>query len=42
MGVRYLMVDALPTSQPILARLGFVEVAQTWPCVLKRAKYCPQ
>jgi hypothetical protein len=38
MGVRYLMVDALPTSRPILIRLGFVEVAQTWPCILERQK----
>ncbi|MCW5943910.1 MAG: hypothetical protein KIS66_16895 [Fimbriimonadaceae bacterium] len=31
-GARYLIVDALPTSLPILLRLGFVRVADTWPC----------
>ena len=31
-GARYLIVDALPTSHPILQRLGFVHVADTWPC----------
>jgi hypothetical protein len=36
MGARFLIVDALPTSSPILQKLGFVEVSQTWPCVLKR------
>lgn len=34
LGARYLRVDALPTSEPILERLGFVKVADTWPCVL--------
>ena len=33
-GARYLVVDALPTSMPILLRLGFVRVAETWPCRL--------
>lgn len=28
----YLIVDALPTSRPILERLGFVRLADTWPC----------
>jgi hypothetical protein len=31
-GARYLIVDALPTSRPILQRLGFQHVADTWPC----------
>ena len=31
-GARYLLVDALPTSLPILLRLGFVHRADTWPC----------
>jgi len=31
-GARYLIVDALPTSRPILERLGFRRVADTWPC----------
>ncbi|HEX8912163.1 MAG TPA: GNAT family N-acetyltransferase [Humisphaera sp.] len=31
-GARYLIVDALPTSRPILERLGFVHVSDTWPC----------
>jgi GNAT superfamily N-acetyltransferase len=32
-GCRYLQVDALPTSAPILRRLGFVELAVTTPYV---------
>lgn len=35
-GARYLMVDALPTSLPILKRLGFVQLAETWPCSLAK------
>jgi hypothetical protein len=31
-GARYLMVDALPTSRPILERMGFARLAETWPC----------
>lgn len=34
-GARYLVVDALPTSLPILIRLGFVHLADTWPCVFR-------
>ena len=30
-GFRYLQVDALPDSRPILKRLGFVELATTTP-----------
>ena len=30
-GFRYLQVDALPASRPILKRLGFVELATTTP-----------
>ena len=33
-GARYLQVDALPTSLPILQRLGFVQIAETWACNL--------
>jgi len=33
-GARYLRVDALPTSQPILERLGFEVLTYLWPCVL--------
>lgn len=32
LGARYLQVDALPTSRPILERLGFVHLTDTWPC----------
>jgi GNAT superfamily N-acetyltransferase len=32
-GYRYLQVDALPTSQPILARLGFTALARTTPYI---------
>lgn len=34
LGARYLTVDALPTSQPTLERLGFVRLTETWPCRL--------
>ncbi|HEY2475590.1 MAG TPA: hypothetical protein VGI19_12440 [Candidatus Cybelea sp.] len=34
-GARYLIVDALPTSRPILEKLGFVRLTETWPCTLK-------
>jgi hypothetical protein len=32
LGAKYLMVDALPTSRPILKRMGFEWVTDTWPC----------
>jgi hypothetical protein len=32
LGARYLSVDALPTSRPILERLGFVHLTDSWPC----------
>ena len=35
-GVRYLYVDALPTSRPILERLGFVPLTVTTPWVRER------
>lgn len=35
LGARYLIVDALPTSRPILERLGFVRLTETWPCVFR-------
>lgn len=35
LGAKYLMVDALPTSRPILERLGFQHLTDTWPCELK-------
>ena len=31
-GAKYLIVDALPTSRPILERLGFGHLTDTWPC----------
>ena len=31
-GARYLQVDALPTSRPILERLGFQRVTDLWAC----------
>ena len=34
-GARFLQVDALPTSRPILQRLGFQWLADTWPCDLR-------
>ena len=32
-GARYLQVDALPTSRPILERLGFEKLTLTYPCL---------
>ena len=34
-GAKYLMVDALPTSRPILERLGFEWLTDTWPCTCR-------
>jgi hypothetical protein len=34
LGARYLRVDALPTSYPILERLGFIKISEAWPCLL--------
>jgi hypothetical protein len=31
-GAKFLQVDALPTSRPILERLGFQHLTDTWPC----------
>src|SRR5262249_41124452 len=36
-GFRYLQVDALPASRPILERLGFVQLSTTTPYVRRRA-----
>jgi GNAT superfamily N-acetyltransferase len=36
-GYRWLYVDALPTSRPILERLGFVTLTTTTPYVIPRA-----
>jgi GNAT superfamily N-acetyltransferase len=36
-GYRFLQVDALPTSRPILERLGFVQLTTTRPYVPRRA-----
>jgi GNAT superfamily N-acetyltransferase len=35
-GYRWLYVDALPTSRPILERLGFVKLTTTTPYVIPR------
>jgi hypothetical protein len=35
LGAQYLRVDALPTSEPILRRLGFEKLTETWPCTLR-------
>jgi len=34
-GAKYMMVDARDTSRPILERMGFFCLAQTWPCVME-------
>jgi hypothetical protein len=36
LGARYLSVDALPTSRPILERLGFVRLTDSWPCTWRQ------
>jgi hypothetical protein len=35
LGAPYLLVDALPTSRPILELLGFKHLTDTWPCTWK-------
>ena len=35
-GASYLLVDALPTSRPILESLGFRHLTDTWPCTLRK------
>ena|SRR5581483_2098807 len=35
LGACSLIIDALPTSQPILRRLGFAQLSETWPCTWK-------
>jgi GNAT superfamily N-acetyltransferase len=37
LGARWVRVDALPTSEPVLKRLGFEELTATWPCLLRPA-----
>ena len=32
LGAQYAIVDALPTSRPILERLGYRHLTDTWPC----------
>src|SRR5262249_23118465 len=34
-GAKFLLVDALPASRPILERLGFEHLTDTWPCEWK-------
>ena len=34
-GAKYFQLDALPTSRPILERLGFQWLTDTWPCEWK-------
>lgn len=36
LGARYLLVDALTTSRPILESLGFDHLTDTWPCTLQK------
>ena len=36
LGAHYLLVDALPTSRPILESLGFCHLTGTWPCTLRK------
>jgi hypothetical protein len=41
-GYRFLQVDALPTSLPILERLGFVQLTTTRPYVLAARPSLPK
>ena len=34
-GARYLIIHRLPTSRPILEKLGFARLTDTWPCTLE-------
>lgn len=38
LGAQYLLVDALPTSRPILERLGFQWLTDSWPCVWQQGR----
>jgi GNAT superfamily N-acetyltransferase len=38
LGARYLSVDALPTSQPILKRMGFERITDIWACIWRPSK----
>ena len=42
LGARYLLVDALPTSRPILEKLGFVRLTDTWPCIRNPRVFHPR
>ncbi|HSU68431.1 MAG TPA: hypothetical protein VLJ39_16245 [Tepidisphaeraceae bacterium] len=37
-GARYLIVDALPTSRPILERMGFQHLSDTWACEWRQVR----
>ena len=41
-GCRYVQVDAMPPSRPILARLGFDELATTTPFMYPGVSCCPE
>ncbi len=32
-GLKYLVIDAQPTSEPIVRKLGFERLTSTWPCM---------
>ena len=42
LGARYLIVDALPTRRPILQRLGFQHLADTWACEWSPGRSLPK
>lgn len=42
LGARYLLVDALPTSRPILEGLGFKWLTDSWPCEWQPAEPAPR
>lgn len=37
-GIRWLKVDALPTSRPVLERMGFMTITTTRPCLWSRSR----
>jgi hypothetical protein len=41
MNLRYLIVDALPTSRPILERLDFIRLTETWHCTWRPTSDSP-
>jgi hypothetical protein len=41
LGARFLQVDSLPTSRPVLERIGFRRLTDTWPCEWRPVPWRP-